>query len=613
MTKEETAEKYDLQIQVYPDMAEISDDKLQQLALKEREWFGYGLEGRGFGEYAICSNENCRRILSVEDVYPNTSNSYISLEILEKDGINLPGCPDCNCSVEPLLDPKYFADYLKMYFAQKVYGALLMSGDEIKGAITAYKAPFQTAFEGNINYRKGYDLEKTIDLIAKITQKTKDEIRKMEICCCNRIGMDKDIRGQGHLAKLARAVLDQHPEFDELPSLGDAKITGPVYPLAVAAGYQPVSEDSYGNTLFYSDNFGKFRRFFSLTKEALIKEFGEKIKSIKSWQQERKKQDRNLSKPKSIKGVSLLRERFEKTNQDTKNVDETGERNKFIVEALSSVELNEQILKEISDFFRFIFNNSYGGQFLTYPSIARPISAHAIFGKDKNEYIPLNKLDNFDPSTYPEHPETHEKAIFWHDPEITIKRFTEKSAHNAHFALMRDIETNEIAGLMFGHKCTVRQVFESEEWQNPLYYSGIENPKQYRDFQNFLIKINNVLRNNGWQEIDSNTEIYGWNCVATRQDARGLENLLRMTKRFFEIIPDEFRDLTIIGETIHQSRAHALFRTGGALDVPGILVPGSEISTSDPQIAVASLEEFSKTFKLSPENFLLKMKKVLSS
>lgn len=613
MTPEKLSEESNLQIVAYPNMSAMPEQTLQKLAAKEREWFGYGMEGRGFGEYAICSDANCRRILSVEDVYPQIKEApdqYIPLNELEKDGAKLPCCPDCNGKMELLLDPEFFPKYLRLYFSQKVYGALLMDGDEVKGAVSAFKATFEDAFMGNVNYRQSYDLDEVLERVASLTGKTPDEIRAQVVANCNRLGIDKDIRGQGHLAKLASTALNQHPENDEFPSLGDARIIGPVYPFAVASGYEPIAEDEYGNALFYAEKFAGFRDFFNLTTEEFLAKNGEKLKKVRAWQKQRVAEFKKKDNVRRIKGVPLLREVFEQSDEDKpSNAFETKEGKKFTIETVNSEELDEEKLTEMIDFFRFIFNNTFAGQYLVYPSVGQPISTQEVFGTQPDEFVSLEKLDSFDPKTYPKHPETGESAVFWHDPKVTIEKFAEKSKQNAHYAVFRNLETGEIAGIMFGHKCSIKDLFASEEWENPLLYSGVEIPENMRSFEEFLIKLNKNLKKKGLEELNAESEVYGWNCIATHPDVRGLEHLTKLTKTFFEMIPQEMKDeLLIVGETKYATRAHALFKTAGGIDITGILTDSDKTEKGDPVIIVGPLDYAAKIFCLSQKEFEEMMK-----
>jgi predicted GNAT family N-acyltransferase len=594
---------------IHPNMSKLPEDLLQELASQEREWYGYDNGGRGFGEYAICSDPKCRRAQSVEDSYPQVLESpgqYIPLSDLEENGAQLSPCPDCNGSTELLLDPKYFTEYLKFYFSWKVHGALLMHDDKIKGAVSAFTGQLREVFEDNINYRGGYNVDEFIEKIARKTKKPPKEVASQKVACCNRIAISHDMRGNGYLPKLLKAVLDQHPEHDHLPGIGDARTSGPIYPLAKITGYKPVIEDQYGYTCFYADRFGNFRDAFNLPPEEFKIKHSEELRNIRVWQQ-RHIQDKPNG-PKRIVGAPLLHEIF----NDDQPI-ETAEGKKIEIETITSIELNDEKLKEIANFFRFIFNNLYDGQYLTYPSIGTPISVQQVFGVDKDTCVPLEQLDVYDTSQFPVHSETDEKAIFWHNPEVTFQRFKEKSKKDAHFAIFRDCETEKIAGLIFGHICTLKEAFETEEWENPLYYSSIKNPEQFRDFQVFLNNINKKLKSHDLQQLYPDSLVYSWNLIATRQDVRGLKYFLKLMKHFLNLIPKEIKkNLIVIGEAKHKSTAYTYFKMCGLIDVPGILTDGETLKKDDPHILVGSLSQLAQTFSLPLEEFIT-LKKILGN
>jgi len=108
----------EISIQSYESMNELNDDTLRQLVEKEREWFGY----EGFGEYAVCSNQECRRVLSVDEIYgvADTDQKYIPLKELEKDGPKLPDCPDCTSPTELLIQP----ELLRIFSISKIESTL---------------------------------------------------------------------------------------------------------------------------------------------------------------------------------------------------------------------------------------------------------------------------------------------------------------------------------------------------------------------------------------------------------------------------------------------------------------------------------------------------------
>ncbi len=636
-------ETSNMQIVAYPDMSEMPEETLQKLAAKEREWFGYGMEGAGFGEYAICSNPECRRILSVEDAYPQVNEAtgkYIPLAELEKDGINLPCCPDCSGPMEPLLDPAFFPEYLRLYFSQKVYGALLMDGEEVLGSVSAFTAPFEMAFEDNINYREGYDIDNVIERISKLTNRTPDEIRNQVVVCCNRIAIDHSARGNKLIPELINKTLSINPENDDLPFIADVKRPGNLYGMFNAYSAHPIQEDEFRGSFIYAEETSQIREGTGLSNEEFEKRLKQIAEKIKRNQQERL-QEEGL-KPFHAIGVPLLREVFgnqgEMRGNTLFNVFENHEGKKFQVEVFDSDTVNEEKLKQFTNTFRLIFNNKFSGQFLVHPSTVKPISVKDVLSlkaeqlleifdlnpkeleellealkANPKQLVDLNILDRCNPDKYPKNPGTHESAVFWHNPEKVLEIFKEKAKKNAHFAVIKrlDIEKEvgspdtEYAGIMFGRKCTIRELFESEEWENPILYSGIRVPENLRDFDDFLNKLNEKLIANAYEPVNEDSEVYGWNCIATHPDVRGLEHLMRLTTAFFNSIPKKMiNELMVIGETQVSSRAHLLFQTAGGLDITGVLTESDEVQNGDPVIIVGPLKRAYKNFAIPLEMFV---------
>jgi len=642
MTPEKNPEENNLQIVAYPNMADIPEETLQKLAAKEREWFGYGMEGRGFGEYAICSDPECRRILSIEDVYPQIKKApgqYIPLNELEADGAQLPCCPDCNGEMELLLDPNFFSEYLRLYFAQKAYGVLLMKNEKVLAAVSAFTAPFEMAFEDNINYRGGYDLDEVLENISNITGKTPDEIRNQIVVCCNRIAIDHSMRGKKLIPELIHRTLGIHPDNDELPCIADLKRPGNLYGMFNAYGFHPIQEDEFRGSFVYAEQTSQIREGTGLSNEEFENRLKQVANNIKRKQQKRI-QNEGL-KPFYGVGVPLLREVFGNQGEMRGNTlfdaFENQEGKKFQVEVFNSETINAEKLEKFADFFRLIFNNKYGSQFLVHPSTKKPISIKEVFSlnpeqiqeifnlepeklekllksleSNPKQLVELGILDSCDPKKYPRHPETNEAAVLWHDPKKVLEIFTEKAKKDAHFAVIKRLDTenatetsgSEYAGIMFGRKCTIRELFESEEWENPILYSGIRVPENLRDFDDFLLRLNEKLVANDYEPVNEDSEVYGWNCIATHPDVRGLEHLMRLATAFFNSIPKKMIDeLMVIGETQVSSRAHLLFQTAGGLDVTGVLTESDEVQNGDPVIIVGPLERAYKNFAIPLEMF----------
>jgi hypothetical protein len=274
---------------------------------------------------------------------------------------------------------------------------------------------------------------------------------------------------------------------------------------------------------------------------------------------------------------------------DDPNVFESNTGIKCRVENYTSADITPEVIKGIADFYREMFAGSFD-QYLTYPSQAEPISPQQVFNTPKGTYEPLEKLDSFDPATYPVHPETKEHAIFWHDPKTTLELFEHKAKQNSHFTIFRDLESNKIAGLMFGYASTLKEAFDSEEWENPIRYSGARPEKKLRNYKDFESKINQAWEKNNGPHLTENTNIYVYNCMATRKDLRGLDHFLRLTKNYFSLIPQDMKDsLYIVGEAKVGTKAHYIFTQAGVIQVPNILLEKDEPENGDPVIITIKL------------------------
>jgi hypothetical protein len=597
------------QIVQYADMGKLPDETLRELAKQEREWFGY----RGFGEYAVCTNPECRRIQSIDEVYDvkDTAEEYVPLAELEKTRQVDLRCPDCDAKAELLLHPELMSRYLQAYFSQQVYGALLIKDGEIEGSSVSFVAPLKVGVETNINYRGTYDVDGIIREIAERTGRTIEETSAQDTLFWNRMALSRKVRGGQNFANLAAAVLNQHPEYDELPAVGETRDDSNLYPLIHAFGYEDIQRDQYGGVAILLKRAGDLRRAVSMPREEFRREFGDGLAEGKRIQAEFKKNHPSQNDKRYFRGVPLVAERLISYGIPVNDVPdassfETKEGVKARIENYTSKKISDETLREISDCFRYIFANSFK-QYLVYPSIGEPISAAEVF-KTGKKYVPPEDLDGFDPDSYPPHPVTGEKAVFWHDPETTFRRFKEKSGENAHFTVFRDIGNGKLLGLMFGHQTTVQGVFETEEWHDPLYYSSVRSPKP-RDFNGFMNRINEERVRSGLPPFTPDSKIYGWNCVATDPKMRGLQNLTRLTAAFFNNIPPELREsLEVIGEGQFASKAHALFVAGGAHEIKGVLSEKEDLEPGDPVLLSAPLGQLAELFTSSPEQINQKLR-----
>lgn len=281
------------------------------------------------------------------------------------------------------------------------------------------------------------------------------------------------------------------------------------------------------------------------------------------------------------------------------------EKRGLCVESYAAPEISEDLVNQITDFYRYIFNNN--GNYLVFPTTLEFLSPAEVFDQNQDEIIDLVTMDSL--TEFPIHPQTGEQAIFWHDPEQTLKKISTKLKQDAQVAILRDLTTANIEGLCFGNKTTVRQQFEAEGWRNPLDYAAREITQHNRDFPNHLQKLRAKMQQHSEQfgncELAAEDAIYSWNCLTTSPKFRGIEILLALTSQFFAAIPEPIKQqLPVISEVRFQSTSHSLLTIAGYLDVPGILTDKSTLQiNTDSLIVTAPLSTIAQNFSLPPREF----------
>ncbi|MDH5596460.1 MAG: hypothetical protein OEY44_00005, partial [Candidatus Peregrinibacteria bacterium] len=169
----------------------------------------------------------------------------------------------------------------------------------------------------------------------------------------------------------------------------------------------------------------------------------------------------------------------------------------------------------------------------------------------------------------------HQQMQIFHDPKATREKMIRKLTPDGYASLLRDAETNNVAGFGFCYGTTLKEGFNFE-WGNPYNYMTNPDPEYDRDFNRFLSILNAGVED---YHFEPDTEILLWNCVAISKKARGSKNFLGLMRNMFNALPPEKRKLRIVGECMQGSVAHGLFHTVGGHDVPGFLDGDNTIIT----------------------------------
>jgi len=238
--------------------------------------------------------------------------------------------------------------------------------------------------------------------------------------------------------------------------------------------------------------------------------------------------------------------------------------------------VDDELLQEIVEKYCEVFSNDPYNQFAFYPSEGKPISASEFFGVQG--YVRNEVLQTFDPEKYPTHPETGESVHLWMNPEVVFEKFREKFMNRNLLTLIRDHDSDSIQGVYFGYVETFSNLFEMEEWKNPFHYSGLEMSNHIRDFDSFY---DDACRHaSGVVDLSADTEFFATNSLFTLPECRQFENFMLLVKVFYENLANQIRneiDLLTIGEVIEGSTAHAIFSSGGEVEMTDIFDAGHHL------------------------------------
>lgn len=273
----------------------------------------------------------------------------------------------------------------------------------------------------------------------------------------------------------------------------------------------------------------------------------------------------------------------------------------FHNQVLTPETLEDRHIDEVSDYFRYIFNNDWP-EFVVCPPCDRTqpggmkLSAGAVYGTDK--HVPLEVLDQS--PKIPDCPHCAAPMQVFHDPQKTREKMEKKLRPDGYVSFLREQESDKIYGFAYGYGTTLKNGFDLE-WGNPHGYMKNPNPEYNRDFDFFLERLNATITDT---EFRPDTEIFLWNCIALSKEARGGSNFLTVMRGLFNALPPEKRDQRIVAEVIKNTTAHGLFKTVGAIDIPDYL-EGEEVSI------VFKVGETTDRFNLSPKEFYKLRKKIL--
>ena len=566
-------------IQPYSDLSALDNETFDKIIRHEREVFGY----RGYGEYLFCSDPECRRILSVDEVFgvSDDPKSYKPLEELEAGLENPICCPDCNSSTLPIFDKDAFRPYLAGLY-RNAYGSLLLDEeDNVRGTCVFQDMTFERFFRDNMDYKETFDWKA---FRARASEILGIELNsESPVVSANRIAIERPYRGEGLFNEMCASTLNLRPENDELPGFSSVRYDGRVLPILEAIGFRRIMDDEYGTLGIGMPRLRQARDAANMPMEAFREKFRSPIRRIYT---DVVRKARQHSAPKHYRDSQLLAALQERMEQ--------GQPKASVYEREA---ITPEIISELSASFRELFSNEYG-QYAFYPSEMKPLPPRHFFKEDG--FVDLEHLDTLDLSQFP-HPETGEHPVLWHAPDTVEDRLSHLS-HNGQLSISRSFKTGKIDAFAFGYSASICEAFKTEEWHNPTNYSGLTNPKYLRDFDVFIESINEALRDNessfGKQaSLRAESPVYIWNCFGVMPEARRQGLMKKVSRGLAKMIQASGFDGDIgLLESQPDSLAYRLFKEAGAIEVCGALDSGKENNAASQVLMAFPVSSFIKYF-----------------
>jgi len=565
-------------IETYPDLSNLDNKTINSIIAHEREAFGY----KGYGEYLFCSNAECRRIQSIDEVYGTSDNrdKYVPLEELEANASGFPCCPDCKSPTLLVFDTETFKPYLASIY-RNAYGSLLRDEmDVVRGTCVFQNMTLSEFFVENMDYKESFDWDEFRSRTGEILKM--DASSDTPLVSTNRVSIARPFREGKTFHDICLSTLNLRPNNDNLPAIASVRFDGNVLPALKAIGYKELVRDEFGTVAIGIPHLGQAREAFNRPSTEFYSKFGGAMKEISV---DAATQESQTYKAKYYKGMKLL----DALQVSIENWNRT--------EGHDMESISPENITELSYTFIELFCNAYG-QYVFYPSSqGKAISPQELFKKD--EFITFDKLYSVDLNDYAD-PETGEAPMFWHDPKIVQKKLSHL-LKNGQLAITRNASSNEIDAFTFGYSATVGEAFKNEEWENPMNYSGMVQENMLRDCDSFLEAINNTISQrpdvfSDSKKLDEDSKVYIWNAFGVMPDSRGQGLMKMVTKKVSSMIPNDVTNRIGLLEAQPGSIAHKIFQDAGAINVPEALNKPNEKSEDKITLMTFKLSDFISYF-----------------
>jgi|WetSurMetagenome_2_1015567.scaffolds.fasta_scaffold16580_2 hypothetical protein len=256
--------------------------------------------------------------------------------------------------------------------------------------------------------------------------------------------------------------------------------------------------------------------------------------------------------------------------------------NSFRIESIGAAEITPEMIREMSDYFRWIFITDFP-EYVVCQDCGITKSADEIFGLEKGQHISLEAADNL--KEFPDCPCCRKKMEFFHDPERTYKKLSEKIMEDTNVTVLYSNVDGKLEGLAFGYKATVEGIFE-REWRYRFGYTKHPKEQYQRNRKKYLDEICSHLTavcpptddNNCHSGITPESLAFCGGCLAISPEARKHGLSVDLFYAFLlSLDPETVENCGLIGEVMTDSMPHAILKKAGTATFNGILDSGFSI------------------------------------
>lgn len=264
-----------MEIISYKNTSDIPEKYLPSLVDAQIEcWWA-----KPFDEYMICSDENCKAVYSIEDV-------FWSYEDFKKYNTNTSidfNCK-CWCDTELMYPKEDFYEVLIEYFKWEVITTLLLDNDTVKWFWVLRKTSLNDILYNKLDYRPdSYNKDVLCNLLLEKSKEINCILDK-EFIYSDQIYVSPSSRKWNISYEVIKTPFQIIKKlYWELPIVGETRYASKFYPISRAMWYEDLLSDKYWNVFQFSDSIDKVLNFFEMYKSFWDKSLIKKIIKYKKY------------------------------------------------------------------------------------------------------------------------------------------------------------------------------------------------------------------------------------------------------------------------------------------------------------------------------------------